>query len=622
MNYQFYPTAAKTAALMWAKFKRPIGVVCDPSAGAGHLLVHAQEGFEGVDDSEIPWVAETPDEESQMGRYRVRLRERARYKFKQDRLKFLAVEIDPRHHANLRELGGTVLGYNFLDIESLATVDQVIMNPPFMEGAKHVLHAWECVYDAEIVAIVNAETVRNPYSQERQALVDLIDKHGSVEFLQNQFIGEGVERETAVEIALIYLAKEPVSTFDTDSILRGLKKGDNIKGPEIDPEISTALAMPENLVGNTYRRFVIAVEAARKAAEIYAVAEKASTELGITLEQMQAKGVGNNYREPSISLRMTANAYFQERHESLKKQAWAQIIRSALVKDKLSNQARRKVEADAETIYQLEFSIANIHGFLAGLYDSMGDIYSEMVCGLFDNIIGRSSDNVAFYKTWKSNERHRFGMRIRRTRFIIPNFSVTWGGSLCYESEQFLADIDKVFGYLHGVSEPYDDSLVAAFKKERCDRGDRISTRYFDFRFYKGAGTMHFYPKSQEIVEKLNRFVGARRQWLPSQMDEANADFAKQYDEAEKLTKEYDEAWKKTGQSRWYNSPVHAATRASQTEENRATCQTMADCINQVHDKHGLRCGPAIAASPKMAQLPKPALIQAEGGMQLDLIAA
>ncbi|MGC3004910.1 DUF4942 domain-containing protein, partial [Streptomyces sp. G35A] len=238
------------------------------------------------------------------------------------------------------------------------------------------------MYDAEIVAIVNAETVRNPYSQERQALVDLIDKHGSVEFLQNQFIGEGVERETAVEIALIYLAKEPVSTFDTDSILRGLKKGDNIKGPEIDPEISTALAMPENLVGNTYRRFVIAVEAARKAAEIYAVAEKASTELGITLEQMQAKGVGNNYREPSISLRMTANAYFQERYESLKKQAWAQIIRSALVKDKLSNQARRKVEADAETIYQLEFSITNIHGFLAGLYDSMGDIYSEMVCGL------------------------------------------------------------------------------------------------------------------------------------------------------------------------------------------------------------------------------------------------
>lgn len=621
MDFQFYPTSAKTAALMWAKFKRPICVVCDPSAGQGHLLQHAQDGFQGLADDELPWLAETPDEDCELGRYRVRLRERARYKFKQERLRFLAVEIDVRHHANLRELGGQVIGYNFMDVESLATVDQVIMNPPFAEGARHVLHAWECVYDAEIVAIVNAETVRNPYSQDRQTLVDLIEKHGSVEFLQNQFVGDGVERETCVEIALIYLAKEPVSSFGMDSILRGLRKGNNIQGPEIEPEISTALAMPENLVGNTYQRFVIAVEAARQAAEVNAVSAKASVELGITLEQMQAKGVGNDHRESAVSVRKAANDDFQNRYKDLKKQAWAQIIRSALVTNKLSNQARRKVEAEAETIYDLEFSIANVHGFLAGLYDSMGDIYADMVCGLFDNIVGRSTDNVAFYKTWKSNERHRFGMRIRRTRFIIPNFSLSWGGSLGYESEQFLADIDKVFGYLHGVSEPYD-GLVAAFKNERCDGGDRTSTRYFEFRFYKGAGTMHFFPKSQEIVERLNRFVGARRQWLPCQMDEANADFTKQYDEAEKLTKEYDAAWKATGQGRWYNSAVYAATKELQADEHRATCQTMSDCIDQVHEKHGLRCGPAIEAAPKMVQLPKPVVIEAESGMQLELMVA
>ena len=535
-------------------------------------------------------------------------------------MKFLAVELDPRHHANLRELGGQVLGYNFMDIQSLATVDQVIMNPPFAEGVRHVLHAWKCVYDAEIVAIVNAETVRNPYSAERQTLVDLIEKHGSVEFLQNQFVGDGVERETGVEIALIYLAKEPVSTFDIDSVVRGLKKGDDIKGLEIDPEISTALAMPENLVGNTYQRFLIAVEAARRAAESNAVAEKASVEMGITLEQMQAKGVGSDFRESAVSVRRAANADFQDRYQELKKKAWAQIIRSAFLTNKLSNQARRKVEAETETIYDLEFSIANVHGFLAGLYDSMGDIYADMVCGLFDTIVGRSTDNVAFYKSWKSNERHRFGMRIRRTRFIIPNFSVSWGASLSYESEQFLADIDKVFGYLHGVSEPYD-GLVATFKKENCCGGDRFSTQYFDFRFYKGAKTMHFYPKSQEIVEKLNRFVGARRQWLPNQMNEANADFTKQYDEAEKLTKEYDAAWKVTGQGRWYNSAVYAATRESQSIEHHATCQAMSDCIDQVHVRHGLRCGPAIASSPQMVQLPKPVVLQAESGTQLELMA-
>lgn len=599
--FQFYPTGPHTAARMWATFKRPIGVVCDPSAGQGHLFKHAQEGFPDLTDEEIPWLADVPDEESGLGRSRTRYRDSARTKFSlEDRsrygkLKFQAVEIDPQHHATLREMGATILGYDFMTIESLATVDQIIMNPPFSDGAKHVLQAWDKVYDAEIVAIVNAETIKNPYSQERRRLVDLIDKHGSVEFLQNQFV-DNVDRQTDVEIALIYLEKVPANVFDMDKILGDLRRGDNARGPEIEVEVCNALALPENFVENVYRYFVKAVDTARLAAEASAIAAQASSNLGLSLEQMQAKGVGVNEGRESVNVRKTSNAGFQTRYDELKKQAWAQIIRSSLLTNKLSNQARRKVEAEAEVIYQLEFSVANVHGFLSGLFASMGDIYSDMVCGLFDNIVGRSNDNVAFYKTWKSNERHRFGMRLKRTRFIIPRFGTTWGGSLTYESEQFLADIDKVFGYLHGVSEPYD-GLVAAFRNERCDGGERISTRYFDFRFYKGAGTMHFFPKSQEIVEKLNRFVGARRQWLPNQMDEANADFTKQYDEAEKLTKEYDAAWKATGQARWYNSPVHAATRATQEDEHRAVCQAMSESIDRVHEKHGLRCGPALTAA-------------------------
>ena len=594
MDFQFYPTPAKTAALMWSQFKRPIGMVCDPSAGRGHLIQHAQDGFEGVPENDLPWLDKVEDETYGQGGYRLRLRERMRFKFKQERhLKFLAVEIDPQHHANLRDMGGEILGYDFLQIESLATVNQIIMNPPFADGAKHVLHAWKVVHDAEIVAIVNAETIRNPHSQDRKALLELIGKHGRVSFHENHFIGDDVVRETGVEIALIYLEKVPQTMFDMDGILAGLKQGDNIKGPEVEPEVANALALPENLIENTYQRFRIAVQAARQAAEAVALSGKASNDLGITLSQMQSKGVGNDFRNEPVDVRKIANDHFRQAYDELKQVAWAQIIRSSLLTDKLSNQARRKVESEAQLIYKMEFSVANVHGFLAGLYESMGDIYADMICGLFDNIVGRSNDNVAFYKTWKSNERHRFGMRLRRTRFIIPNFRVTWGGSLLYESEQFLSDIDKVFGYLHGVTEKYD-GLVNAFKRSESHTGERISTRYFDFRFYKGAGTMHFYPKSQEVVEKLNRFVGARRQWLPDTMEKANADFNKQYEDAENLTKQYTSAFAKTGQGRWYNSPVFAATTENQTEERQQTCQTLANCIDQVHEALGLHCGPAL----------------------------
>lgn len=35
MDYQLFPTGVRTAAKMWAKFKRPVTHVCDPSAGKG-----------------------------------------------------------------------------------------------------------------------------------------------------------------------------------------------------------------------------------------------------------------------------------------------------------------------------------------------------------------------------------------------------------------------------------------------------------------------------------------------------------------------------------------------------------------------------------------------------------
>lgn len=596
MDFQFYPTPAPTAALMWSKFQRSIGRVCDPSAGQGHLLRHAIEGFKGVPDHGLPWFQDA--NETARSRFPDSLRRC--YGSWIERKGFLAIEIDPRHHASLRELGGKVAGYDFLATESLAEVDQIIMNPPFADGVKHVLHAWKCVYDAEIVAIVNAETIKNPYSQERRALVDLIEKHGSVEFLSNQFIGDGVERETAVEIALIYLEKKPEEAkLDLSAILDGLRKGDAAKGLEIEPEMSQALALPQGFIEGVYRAFKDAVAAARQSALYEAISAQASSRLGVSLAEMQTKGVGSDFRKEMVDVRKSANKSFQERYEDLKQRAWAQIIRSSLLTDKLSNQARRKVEADAKSIYELEFSVANVHGFLAGLLESMGDIYADMVCGLFDTIIGRDSDNVAFYKAWKSNERHRFGMRIKRTRFIIPGFEASYNGrSLRYESQQFLADIDKVFGYLHGESGKYD-GLVHAFETGAHLDGGRISTRFFEFRYYRGTQTIHFYPKTEEVIEKLNRFVGARRQWIPSKMEEANADFQKQYEQAEKLARKYDEARKKSAgpKDNWYRNPVFCATKEHRDESDNAFLDNMVKCIDQVHAEMGLQCGPALTSS-------------------------
>ncbi len=595
MSYQYYPTGAHTAALMWAKFKRPVTYVCDPSAGKGHLIRYALEGFKQLSDEQIPWLHDLDEEATESCRPRAHsLREIARMKFCSFK-EVLAVEIDIQHHANLKEVGAKVIGHDFLQLNSLATVGSVIMNPPFQEGVKHLLHAWDLVYDAEIVAIINAESVRNPYSQDRVRLLELIEKFGSVEFLQEQFIND-VERTTSVEVALIWLEKTPLRYLDVDVLLGDLRKGDRLLR-DIDPTVCNALALPSNFINDTCYRFEQAVEAARVASEALAISDHMTAALGITLDEMQAKGVGNDFREAAGSIRKSANDQFRQRYADLKKRAWAQILRSSLLNEKLSNQARKKIEASSQSIYDLEFSVANVHGFLAGVISSMGEIYTDMVCDLFDLIIERSSDNAVFYKSWKSNQKHRIGMRIRRSRFIIPRFSVSsFSRSLDYESRQFLADVDKVFGYLHGIRGAYD-GLVDGFEQNSFLEAQRISTRYFDFRYYKGTQTLHLYPKSEDVVEKINKFVGKLRRWIPGNMEEMNRDFQDQYHKGEALTKDYLASYRKnTRASYGLDRPAIKLLREIRGQEvDGRELERLQQAIESVHEEQGLRCAPALS---------------------------
>lgn len=623
MSYQYFPTGAHTAALMWNKFKRMLGHVCDPSAGKGHLFKHAKEGFAELTEEQLPWLAAIPDDKiTDYRRSTMRFREVARTKFSNPK-EISVVEIDIQHHASLNELGAKVLGYDFLEVRSLATVSQIIMNPPFADGVQHVLHAWDVVYDAEIVAIINAQSIKNPFSQDRQRLVELIEKHGTVEFLQSQFVDD-VERKTDVEVALIYLEKVPSKYLDMDELLHGLSRGDNGAEDDLDPQVCSALALPSNFIQDTYHRFVQAVDATRKASEASAIARCLAGGIGITLEEMQTKGVGNDFRESASSIREAANTDFKERYDDLKKRAWGQILRSSLLTDKLSNQARRKIEASANSIYELEFSVGNVHGFLTGVIQSMGNIYQEMILDMFDSIIERSSDNVVFYKSWKSNQKHRIGVRIRKTRFIIPRFQTYYDGHLEYESRQFLADIDKVFGYLHGEKDAYD-GLVYGFSNNDARSGKRISTRYFDFRFYSGAGTIHFYPKSEDVVEKINKFVGKLRNWIPGDMSEANADFQQQYDKGESMTKEYMEQYKKSARNSYgRDNPAYQLLQEIKGKESdRGELDRLEKAIEQVHESKGLHCAPALTCTPTVKALPlsKPAT-KSQQPEQLLLLAA
>lgn len=118
-DLQFYPTPPDLARRAWKKFKNKcFERVLDPSAGNGDL-------------------ADADARKDEWGRRSV----------KPD-----CIEIDISRHATLQSKGLKVVGLDFMTFTSGAIYSHIIMNPPFAVGAKHVLKAWDILWDGEIVA--------------------------------------------------------------------------------------------------------------------------------------------------------------------------------------------------------------------------------------------------------------------------------------------------------------------------------------------------------------------------------------------------------------------------------------------------------------------------------------
>ena len=115
------------------------------------------------------------------------------------------IEYDSNLVAILKNKGYRVVANDFLTYHTYKQYDLIIMNPPFDNGEKHLLKALE--FNTNIICLLNAETLKNAYSNERKSLVRKLNELGaSIEYLENEFYD--AERKTAVEIALIKIQQQ------------------------------------------------------------------------------------------------------------------------------------------------------------------------------------------------------------------------------------------------------------------------------------------------------------------------------------------------------------------------------------------------------------------------------
>ena len=149
------------------------------------------------------------------------------------------IEIDTTLQATLKGKKYRVVYDDFLTYKTYKKYDLIVMNPPFDNGEKHLLKALELQQDGgKIICLLNAETLRNPYSNQRKVLVNKLEElNAEIEFIHDAFID--AERKTNVEVAIIKV-EIPEQEYISD-IFENMREAMKYEEIEINEEQKTLL---------------------------------------------------------------------------------------------------------------------------------------------------------------------------------------------------------------------------------------------------------------------------------------------------------------------------------------------------------------------------------------------
>ena len=139
-NEEFYPTPESLLNKIFEGVDwKQVDTILEPSAGKGDIIEFIQNSEEA---------------------------HRYHHNFEID-----CIEKDPNLQAVLKQKGFRLVHDDFFTFHTWKQYDLIVMNPPFSCGDKHLLNALKFQEDGgNIICILNAETLKNPYSITRQAL--------------------------------------------------------------------------------------------------------------------------------------------------------------------------------------------------------------------------------------------------------------------------------------------------------------------------------------------------------------------------------------------------------------------------------------------------------------------
>ncbi len=474
---QFYPTPDTLIAEMLSGIDfDTITTILEPSAGKGNIVKF------------------------------IRAKERRHYR---DELDIDTIELSPELRHILKGEKFRVVHDDFLSYQTLKRYDLIVMNPPFRDGDRHLLHALNFARgNGRIVCILNAETLRNPFTNRRKDLVRrLAELKARIDYRQHAF--DNAERTANVEIAMVSIDM-PEETCRS-AIVEHLRQAAGEKEPERDE--------PHPLIANDFIRATVERFNYEAAAGIALLREyDALSRLALSgrpgnadllrLDVCDRVGGG---RDTPCNRYLTALRY----------QYWNNLFNSAAFSHRLTSNIQAELCSRINEFAGYEFSFYNIYQLYCDLNKTIIENIRQTILKLFDDFTHKHayteySKNVHYYNGWRTNN----AFKVRR-KVVIPMYSLSdkynwqYGFHIGYEAARRLRDIEKVFDYLDGGITTDHSGLEAVIEeagKTHQSRGIRF--KHFTADFFK-KGTCHLEFHRPEVVHKLNIFAGQQKNWLP-----------------------------------------------------------------------------------------------------------
>ena len=424
-----------------------------------------------------------------------------------------AVEIDTSLQAILKDKKIKIVGNDFAEYNPYCRYDLIMMNPPFKDGDKHLLKALKLIENGgQCVCILNAETLKNPYSDSRIYLANLLEKYkADIEYIENAF--SDAENTTDVEIALVYV-DIPTKEIELD-VFKNLVMGEEYKCDYEDYN-DTQLAT-DDIIGNFVKQYEFEAKAGAKVIDTFYSMQKyiPNTDGGHSMISLSVLGCSDDMDMKSTKFN-PVNTYIR----LLRDKYWSLLFQSKEMSRLLTQTARDKYLYKIREFRDYDFTFSNIKQLQIELVSHLSTNIDDAILKQFDNFTYKNSmdnaSNVHYFTGWKTNDAFMINSKV-----IVPMWGIygnrygsSW--SLCKASD-FLEELEKIFVYLDGGKTEGADisSILHGYNYSNKYNGEKIQSKYFDVEFKK-KGTVHIWFANAELLKKFNIFGCQKHGWLPN----------------------------------------------------------------------------------------------------------